>query len=268
MFDPILSIFAIFLYMLAGFLLFRRLQFPEARLTRPTHILLISAAAVLAHMAVLYVDMITEQGLNLGFTNMSSLSSWFVASLLILASFGRPTENLGILILPIAAVTMLIELIMPTTHYLSASEPRGLGIHILFSILAYSLLGLAAVQAVLLSVQERNLHSRQPGGLIRALPPMETMESLLFQMIIIGFSLQTMSLFSGFFYLEDMFAQHLVHKTILSGIAWSVFAVLLWGHWQYGWRGRTAVRWTLSGFATLLLAYFGSKYVLEIILER
>ena len=94
------------------------------------------------------------------------------------------------------------------------------------------------------------------------------MESLLFQMIAIGFAMLSLALLSGVLFLEDIFAQHLVHKTVLSLTAWLVFSVLLWGRFQFGWRGRTAIRWTLSGFAVLLLAYFGSKFVLELVLMR
>jgi ABC-type uncharacterized transport system permease subunit len=94
------------------------------------------------------------------------------------------------------------------------------------------------------------------------------MESLLFQMSAVGFILQSLALLTGMFYLEDMFEQHLVHKTILSIAAWCVFAVLLWGRWKFGWRGRTAIRWTMAGFTILLLSYFGSKMVLEIFLNK
>ena len=140
--------------------------------------------------------------------------------------------------------------------------------HILISIFAYSFLSIAAVQAILLSIQNKHLHNQHPGGFIRALPPLQTMESLMFQMLAMGFVLQSFSLISGFIFLDDMFAQHLVHKTILSIIAWIIFAVLLWGRWKFGWRGKIAIRWTLGGFVSLLLAYLGSKMVLEIMLGR
>ena len=140
--------------------------------------------------------------------------------------------------------------------------------HILIAILAYSLLALAAVQAVLLAIQDYRLRHRQPGGFLRGIPPVTAMETLLFQMIGAGFILLSITLISGFFFLEDLFAQHVAHKVVLSFIAWCVFGTLLWGHWRFGWRGRTAIRWTLSGFAFLMLAYFGSKMVLELILGR
>ena len=120
----------------------------------------------------------------------------------------------------------------------------------------------------MLAIQEHHLRNRQPGGYIRALPPLQVMERLLFQMIGTGFALLSAALLTGFFFLEDIFAQQLVHKTVLSIAAWVIFGVLLWGRWKFGWRGRTAIRWTLSGFIFLLLAYFGSKAVLELILTR
>jgi ABC-type uncharacterized transport system permease subunit len=94
------------------------------------------------------------------------------------------------------------------------------------------------------------------------------METLLFRMIGLGFVTLSLSLISGAFYLDDIFGQHLAHKTVLSVLAWLIFAILLWGRWQFGWRGRTAIRWTITGFVILMLAYFGSKFVIQLILQR
>ena len=92
------------------------------------------------------------------------------------------------------------------------------------------------------------------------------METLLFQFLGFGFVCLSASLLTGFVYLEDIFAQHLVHKTVLSIIGWFILGVLLFGRIRFGWRGKTAIRWTLSAFAFLMLAFFGSKLVLEFIL--
>ena len=100
------------------------------------------------------------------------------------------------------------------------------------------------------------------------MPALQTQESLLFQSLGLGFFLLSLSLVSGVMFVDDLLAQHLAHKTILSIATWLVFAVLLWGRWRHGWRGRTATRWTLWGFALLALAYFGSKVVLEMVLGR
>ncbi len=261
------SLLAVLSYLLASILLVKRLTCPDKAINKRVPILIGLAGAVL-HATVISRHAVVDNHLNFGFTISISFAMLFITALLLFSSLRKPIENLGILILPITALALIIHVTLPTTHLLNTNESYELGLHILFSMLAYSLLSLAAVQAIVLSFQERNLHNRQPGGIIRALPPLETMDILLFQMITIGFTLQTMSLASGIIHLEDMFAQHLAHKTILSVFAWLVFATLLWGRWRYGWRSRTAVRWTLSGFIALLLAYFGSKYVLEIILER
>jgi ABC-type uncharacterized transport system permease subunit len=134
--------------------------------------------------------------------------------------------------------------------------------------LSYSILNIAAIQALFLALQDRQLHRHDSSALILSLPPMQTMESLLFQLIATGLVLLTISLASGFLFLEDMFVQHLAHKTILSILAWILFSVLLVGRLAFGWRGQTAARWTVGGFVSLMLAYFGSKMVLELILQR
>jgi ABC-type uncharacterized transport system permease subunit len=87
-------------------------------------------------------------------------------------------------------------------------------------------------------------------------------------MLATGIVFLTVSLTSGFIFIENLFAQHLVHKTVLSILAWIIFTGLLIGRSRYGWRGQTAIQWTLIGFILLLLAYFGSKLVLELILHR
>jgi len=119
-----------------------------------------------------------------------------------------------------------------------------------------------------LALLDRRLRSRKPLGSLAILPSVEALESGTFYALGAGFAVLTLALFSGFIFVEDMFAQDLSRKTILSCLAWVVFAVLLFGRWRFGWRGRTAMRWTLSGFALLGLAYFGSKLVLESILGR
>jgi len=268
MIDLTFTSVGVLLYITSAVVLFKQLASQSSEEKKRKLALLLALIAVVLHANVLAWNIFVDTGLQMGFTHVASLATWFVASLLLLASFNKPVENLGLFVFPLAAFTLAIEHLMPVDHIISTDAQAGLGIHIMLSILAYSLLGLAAVQAVLLSIQERNLHNRKPTGFIRTLPPMETMEGLLVQMITIGFALQTTSLLSGAVYLENMFAQHLVHKTILSISAWGVFAILLWGRWRFGWRGKTVVRWTLTGFATLVVAYFGSKYVLEIILQR
>lgn len=219
-----------------------------------------------AHLYVLSTSMLSPIGINIGFFTAMSLTSAFITLFTLVSAIRHPIEILAIAVMPIAALTMAADLSTRTVHLLPPGTTPGLIFHIVTSIIAYSILGLAALHAIMLSIQNRFLHRHQPGGLIRLLPPLTTMESLLFDAIIIGFVCLSVSLVSGIMFLENMFAQQLAHKTVLSILAWLVFAILLIGRWLVGWRGRTAIRWTLGGFISLMLAYFGSKFVLEIIL--
>jgi ABC-type uncharacterized transport system permease subunit len=225
-------------------------------------------AAVAAH--TLYTTLACQQNnsFNFSFISTASLVSLIVALLLLIATLNKPVEKLGIAIFPIAAIMLALELNLHEKPHLLHTHNWQMSAHILTSIIAFSLLNIAALQAVLLAIQDQQLKSHPPKRFIQSLPPLQTMESLLFQMLGTGLFFLTISLISGFIFIEDLFAQHLAHKTVLSIIAWIIFSSLLVGRLRYGWRGKTAVRWTLTGFILLLLAYFGSKLVLEIILHR
>lgn len=264
----VITILATFFYVSCTLLLFIRLRKATQAQTQPRERLLgVGLLGMLFHGWLLYQGLWVENGLNVGFFTIFSLVGWLVALLLIIVSLSQRVESLGIIVFPFSALSVLLQYFgADQNHIIQLND--GVQTHILVSILAYSLLSIAAVQAILLYVQESHLHNKQPGGFIRALPALDTMENLLFRMIALGFIVLSISLISGAYYLDNMFAQHLVHKTILSVIAWFIFAILLWGRWQFGWRGRTAIRWTISGFIFLMLAYFGSKFVIELILHR
>jgi ABC-type uncharacterized transport system permease subunit len=262
-----LPLIAALLYLSAAVLLGLRLQKgAEARMTSRAAPLVLWFAALAVHLPSLYADILTPSGLHLAFFNMVSLVMDVIALVLLATAVVRPVESLGVFVLPMAALAALVRTFAPVDGGVVGFGEPGLQAHILLSILAYSLFAIAAVQAILLAIQNRHLRNRHPGGFIRALPPLDTMEQLLFQMIAVGYVLLTLALVSGVHYLHDIFAQHLVHKTALSIFAWVLFSVLLWGRHYFGWRGRTAIRWTLGGFLVLMLAYFGSKFVLELVL--
>lgn len=229
---------------------------------------LLYAASIVGHSLCLDGTLFHGENLHLGLFQVSSLI-FCAISIISLASVlrNRPIHNLLLILIPFTAISVAVG------HWSPASVDKiitgkGLVIHIVLSVLAYSLITLAAVQAVMLAVQEQQLRRHDFSGLFRYLPPLQTMEALLFEMIWLGFILLTAAIASGFVFLEDMFAQHLVHKTLLSLCAWCIFAILLFGRHQRGWRGTTATKWTVGGFLLLMLAYFGSKFVLEIILHR
>ncbi|WP_237065618.1 cytochrome C assembly family protein [Microbulbifer guangxiensis] len=233
------------------------------------HLLLgLLAGALLTHGISLVNTLISPAGYRFDFTAMLSLVAWTVNLLILILAFKRPLHLLILILAPLGALAELAA-----AHGWGGSVPReqlsaGVAVHALLSISAYALLTLATLQAIYLYYQNQQLHNHRPGAISRFLPPLQTMESLLFGLIAFGQLLLTASLVTGFLFLDDLFAQHLVHKTTLSMLAWLLYSILLWGHWKWGWRGNTAVRWTLAAFAALLLAYFGSKLVLEVILQR
>ncbi|MES9968755.1 MAG: cytochrome c biogenesis protein CcsA [Candidatus Thiodiazotropha sp.] len=259
---------AILAYLAAGSILALRLFRNQEGSKLPRALALaVGFLGVALHAVPHYQNLISSSAINLGIFNAMSLIAWTITLLLLVSSISKPVENLGIVIMPLAAVALFLESRYQTVHFITEQVSGGLTIHILVSMLAYSLFTLASVQAVLLAIQDHHLRQRHPGGFIRALPPLQTMESLLFEMIAVGFVLLSLALLSGFAFLENMFQQQLAHKTVLSIIAWVVFGTLLWGRYRFGWRGQKALIWTLSGFVVLMLAYFGSKVVIELILS-
>jgi ABC-type uncharacterized transport system permease subunit len=264
--NTILIYSAIFLYLIcAALLFFNKKKNSDSGLSKK-QIVSIGFAGLILHTIALSNNMLTPSGIDLAFYNALTLVSAFIVLFTLVATWRHPIEILLIFLLPITCITLQLDIYNSTTEPIEITHSKGLVFHILTSIIAYSLLALAALQAILLWVQNKFLHAHQPGGLIRLMPPLRNMEALLFEVIVVGFIALTVSLGSGLIFLENMFAQQLAHKTVLSILAWFVFLILLIGHWKLGWRGRVAVRWTLGGFISLMLAYFGSKFVLEIVL--
>ena len=264
-----LSLAAICFYLLAAFSLARTLfQIDEvARHRFRSHFFICGYAALVLHAVILYQNIEISGGLNLGFYNALSLMSGTVSLIIMLAALSRPLENLAVAIFPVTAIALVFEIIFRSSRILPDSAPPGMLIHVLLSVCAYSLLTLAAFQSVLLALQDRQISLKRPASIMQ-LPPMQIMEDLLIKIITLGFFMLSLSLATGLMFVHDIFAQHLAHKTVLSILAWFIFGTLLWGRWTRGWRGKTAIRWTLGGFAALMLAYFGSKLVLELILKR
>jgi ABC-type uncharacterized transport system permease subunit len=246
----------------------RALRAPgELAAARP-RLIACAAAALLLHGIVLHQTILTGSGLNLGFYNALSLMGWAVALLVTAAASVRRLDALAVVLLPVAAIGLVLELVFPSQRVLPEGETAGLRIHIVLSIGAYGLLAIAAAQAVVLAIQHRLLHGRQPAPALRMLPPLQDMEQLLMQLLALGFFLLSLSLATGLIFVRDVLAQHLAHKTVFAVLAWLLFGAVLAGRRLRGWRGRRLLGWVLGGFASLVLAYFGTKLVLELILHR
>ncbi|HET7921757.1 MAG TPA: cytochrome c biogenesis protein CcsA [Gammaproteobacteria bacterium] len=265
-----IAILALILYLAAAAGLLLRLTQRGPALLRAGRGFAASAGltAVLLHTLALYALIFMPHGMNLGFFNTASLVGWLVAVIALASLTGRRFENLGLVLFPLAGLSLVLAEAFPSDRFMVRDTNWPLDAHIILSLIAYSLLAVAALQAVVLALQDHRLRRRSAGVWWSRLPPLQDMERFLFQLIGAGFVLLTLALFTGFIFVTNLHAQHLLQKAILSILAWIVFGILLWGRWRFGWRGRTAIRWTLSGFVVLMLAYFGSKLVLELILGR
>ena len=177
----------------------------------------------------------------------------------------KPVHMVLLVIQPICILLILASLFVPPTKVAPVS--MGVASHILFSILSYGLITIAAASAIVMMYASYKLKHKQAGALGTLVPPLETIEKLLFEMLLTGEILLTASIFSGVIFINDFFGQHLAHKTFFSLLSWVIFAVLLAGHHYFGWRGSRAMKLTMAGFVMLLLAYAGSKLVLELILR-
>lgn len=230
------------------------------------HFLWTWAVATLLHATYLYLPLFYQHQLALDFFSASSHVMWLAGLVLLITCSTNKLESLSLFLLPFVVLALLLQTIFSNANEATLIISNGVGAHILSALLAYSMLMIAAIQAVLLAYQHNSLHNKKPNILLRTLPSLQDMDKLLFRFISVGLFLLSIALLTGFIYLEDFFGQHVAHKTILSIIAWLVFSALIVGRWRYGWRGITATRWTLSGFTLLMLAFFGTKFVQEYLL--
>lgn len=229
---------------------------------------MLSAFAV--HTAVLFSTMLAGNTLRIGVGDAISVILWLTVLIYWLGSLYHRLEGLQALIMPAAAVAALLPALFPAAKPLPNTELLAFKLHLLISMLAYSLFTIASLHVLLMAMLERRLHKGSlPAGL-QKLPPLLTMETLLFRIIWAGFIMLSLTLASGVVFSEEVFgkAARLNHKTIFGFVSWFVFGALLYGRHFHGWRGRIAVRWTLTGFLMLILAYLGSKFVVEVLLGR
>jgi ABC-type uncharacterized transport system permease subunit len=224
--------------------------------------------AAALHAVRLWNELIDAPSFALTISAAASLTAWPIAVLALMLSWLRPRFAVIAAVLLAISGLVVVSSMRGEPAYPLQQHDWKIAAHIVLSILAYAFLTIAVSLAIALALLERALRLRRPLGWMKALPSMEALEYGIFQALVAGFSILTLALFSGFIFVENLFAQHLLHKTVLSCLAWVVFAILLFGRWRFGWRGRTAASWTLGGFALLALAYFGSKIVLEGILGR
>ena len=215
-------------------------------------------ASLTVHGLVLFGVIFADHTLRIGVGDAISAILWLTVLIYWLGSLFYRLEGLQALILPVAAVAAFLPALLPAAKPLPNTDMLAFKLHLVMSMAAYSLFTIASLHVLLMAMLERRL------------PPLLTMENLLFRIIWAGFIMLTLTLVSGVFFSEEVFgkAARLNHKSVFGFVSWFVFAALLLGRHFRGWRGRVAVRWTLAGFMLLVLAYLGSKFVLEILLGR
>lgn len=236
-------------------------------------VLSLAMIAALLHLGYLIIDAANRPAdspaINFAFFHIGSVIGLVITLLLLFSSWKKPVENLFVGLFPMVSIVLLVAAASVSSPQQTLSNiSYGLAWHILLSIVAYSVFLIAAVQSILLYFQDRHLRKHQTRGLIQALPPLQTMDLLLFEMIWLGMIVLTAAFAIGWPAVENLQTQHLMHKIVFASVGWLVFAMLLIGRYRFGWRGVTASRWTLTGTAFLVMSYFGSKFVLEVLLNR
>lgn len=257
---------ALTLYLVLAYWQWRSWSRPHAEPHRAPFLALASMALCL-HGLTVYSLIDTAAGFHFGFFRVSSLIFWVINITVVLSSIKLPVRSLLPPLFMLSALGVACSLFVDSP-YTPQHFSYPIALHILLSIMAYSILSIAAMQALALAAQDRLLKQRRFQQAMAFLPPLQTMESLLFEMLHAGTALLALSIATGTLFLDDIHTQHLAHKMFFSVAALCVYGILLWGRHTRGWRGRQAIRWTLGGFVALMLAYFGTKLVLELLLHR
>ncbi len=270
-------------YALLGLLAWRAVSsHPEARVGATERFGL--ALVLVVHGLAVQQSMLGDGNLRLGFALGVSAALWLGMIVFWVESLWVAIDGLRLWLMPIGAFSTILPVLFPIGRVIAHADSGWLRVHLAIALAAYSMITIAALHALLMASADRRLHdisneSPQPGSsrtaqvlarLFEAMPPLLMLERLLFRLIWVGFFLLTLAVMTGIGISEAISGTALPfdHKTVFTLLSWITFGLLLMGRQIWGWRGRIALRWTLAGFAFLLLAYTGSRFVLEVILQR
>jgi ABC-type uncharacterized transport system permease subunit len=257
----------ILLYLVAAAAAVHAARREDARAAFQEPALYLAAAALAAHAAWIADTVGPAGSLSLGLADSASVMGLAIAAGGLLALFAPRFRAIAATCLVLAALLAAGTGSLPATQEIS-SGGWPLAVHVVLAMGSAGMFAIAAILVVMLALQDSALRGGRAGGWLATLPPVESLERALFSVIGTGMAALTVAILAGLLFITDLFEQHLVHKTVLALVAWSIFACLLVGRWRFGWRGRKAARYTIAGFVVLAVAYFGSKFVLEILLGR
>jgi ABC-type uncharacterized transport system permease subunit len=234
--------------------------------------------ALALHAWLAWRGIATPNGLDLSFLHAFSVVGALMAAVTWMSGLLRTLPAAGGVVLPVSSVSVLLPVLVPplfpatfaNAHRFAYGSESLAAAHVAVALLAYALLLVAALQALVLMGLERRLRRRLPDPESAALPPLLTLEQFLFRLVALGFVLLSLTLASGMLFTEQLFGRPLTftHKSVFGLLGWLTFGALLLGRWRYGWRGRVALRWIIAGTVFVFLAYLGSKFVLEVLLGR
>lgn len=225
----------------------------------------LATAAVLLHGLGAYLCVFRADELRFGVFILPTLFFWAINLMVLLSSLSKPLHNLFVFLFPLSIVAIAAAMFSDSP---AKSVSPALMIHVILALLAYALFAMASFQALMLAYQNRQLKRKNATGVVRLLPPLQTMEGLMFELVWAGELLLTAVIINGLLFADNLLVQNQAHTVVFSILAWIIYAVLLWGRHQLGWRGKVAVRWVLGGFVALALAYFGTQLVYQLILQR
>lgn len=260
-----LPIVIILSYLGATALLWRHNQNQSRHLLTGFTILL--GAALLAHYVLAANTSYVQHSFNFSVVSMTYWVSAMVITLFAIGMTIYPIRNLAMLVLPCAALCLLFAALWQDNVKLISEQGTLFYWHIGLSIGGFTVLSLSVLQSALLALQDTSLkHHRHP-RLLSLLPPLQTMERVLFQLLKIGFLLLTLAIVLGALYNQQTEGSlfSLTHHNLLALFGWLTLAILLFGNSLYGWRGIQAAKWASGSFAFILLGYFGSKVVSELL---
>jgi ABC-type uncharacterized transport system permease subunit len=258
------GLFAVFFYLMGS--VFQGMNFKSNKDTR-SQVFIFGGLAILAHTISAYGIIQNSDGFHFGLFEISTLITLSISLSVLIRSLRKPMEILFLGLFPLAAISIVASLVI-RSDYPPTNMSLSLASHVLISILAYSFITIAALQAGFLAYQDRQLKRGKTGGVIRKHPALQDMEAFLFELVWVGQLLLSLTIATALLFFDDIWGvDGIIHKTVFSILAWIVFAVLLWGRHQLGWRGQTAIRGTLSGFALLIIGFYGVKIALEYLIS-
>nr|WP_086940945.1 cytochrome c biogenesis protein CcsA [Thaumasiovibrio occultus] len=222
--------------------------------------------ALLCHALLSAKLIFTASGQNLSMLNVASLISFIVSAASTVAGLRVRVWFLIPVVYSFAALNLLAATLLPGAFITHLEAHPHVLLHISLALFAYSTLMIACLYAIQLAYLDNKLRSKKQLAFNPNLPPLMVVEKQLFKIMLVGYALLTLTLATGLWFVGDMFAAGKAHKAILSAVAWVVYSVLLWGHFQQGWRGRRVIWFSIVGAFLLTLAYFGSRFVKEVII--